>query len=153
MSIQLDHVLVPSKDKNAAAKLLSELIGVRWEPSGEGPAPDLDQPLPAGLSEIEMFRLYRAQRASLYINDSLTIDFIDASGQVPMGHYCFSVSDAEFEAILARIKERALKYWSAPFGEPDYKVRTLMGGKGLYFMEPDGHAWEILTVSYARPKK
>jgi hypothetical protein len=113
----------------------------------------LNQPLPAGLSEVEMFRLYRAQRASLYINAALTIDFIDASGQVPMGHYCFSVSNTEFEAILARIKETGLKYWSAPFGEPDYKVRTLMGGKGLYVMEPDGHAWEILTVSYARPMK
>jgi hypothetical protein len=24
------------------------------------------------------------------------------------------------------------------------------GGKGIYFKEPDGHGWEILTVSYAR---
>jgi hypothetical protein len=44
MSVQLDHLLVPSKDKNAAAKLLGGLLGVRWEPSGEGPAPDLNQP-------------------------------------------------------------------------------------------------------------
>jgi hypothetical protein len=153
MSIQLDHVLVPSKDKNAAAKLLADLLGVRWEPSGKGPAPDLNQPPPAGLSEAELFRQYRAQRASVYVNDSLTIDFVDARGEVPVNHYCFSVSDSEFDAILARIKEAGLKYWSTPFGEPVYKVRTLMGGKGLYFMEPDGHAWEILTVSYARPMK
>jgi hypothetical protein len=151
MSVQLDHVLVPSKDKNAAARLLGELLGVRWEPSGEGPAPDLNQPLPAGLSEIEMFHLYQAQRASVYASDSLTIDFVDASREVPVNHYCFSVSDSEFDTILARIKQAGLKYWSAPFGEPDYKVRTPMGGKGLYFMEPDGHAFEILTVSYARP--
>jgi hypothetical protein len=119
MSILLDHVLVPSKGKNAAAKVLGELLGVRWEPSGEGPAPDLNQPLPAGLSEMEMFRQYRAQRASVYVNDS--IDFVDAGGEVPMNHYCFSVSDSEFEAILARIKEAGLKYWSAPLGEPGYK--------------------------------
>jgi hypothetical protein len=25
--------------------------------------------------------------------------------------------------------------------------------KGFYFTEPDGHSWEILTVSYARPAK
>jgi hypothetical protein len=107
----------------------------------------------AGLSESELFRQYRAQRASVYVNDSLTIDLVDARGEVPMNHYCFSVSDGEFDAILARIKQAGLKYWSVLFGEPDYKVRMFMGGKGLYFMEPDGHAWEILTVSYARPGK
>jgi catechol 2,3-dioxygenase-like lactoylglutathione lyase family enzyme len=104
------------------------------------------------LSEVELFRIYRAQRASVYVNDSLTIDFVHAREDVPINHYCFSVNDTEFDAILARIKEAGLKYWSAPVGEPDYKVRTFMGGKGLYFMEPDGHAWEILTVSYARPR-
>jgi hypothetical protein len=55
MSIQLDHLLIRSKDKNTAAKLLGELLGVRWEPSGEGPAPDLNQPLPADLSQIGVF--------------------------------------------------------------------------------------------------
>jgi hypothetical protein len=140
------------RTKDTAAKLLGELLGVRWEPSGEGPAPDPNQPPPAGLSESEMLRQYRAQRASVYVNDSLTIDFVDAHVEVPMNHYCFSVSDSEFDAILARIKQAGLKYWNAPFGEPDYKIRTFMGGRGFYFMEPSGQAWEILTVSYARPR-
>ena len=153
MSVQLDHLLVPSKDKNAAAKLLGELLGVHWEPAGEGPAPALNQPPPAGLSERELFRLYRAQRASVYVNDSLTIDFVDARGEVPINHYCFSVSDLEFDAILARVQQTGRSYWSAPFGEPDNKIRTFMRGRGFYCMGPDGHAWEILTVNYARPPR
>lgn len=35
----------------------------------------------------------------------------------------------------------------------DDKINTRLGGKGFYFTEPDGHSWEILTVSYARPAK
>ena len=35
-------------------------------------------------------------------------------------------------------------------GPDDYKVNCAYGGKLVYWSEPDGHAWEILTVSYAR---
>jgi hypothetical protein len=46
-----------------------------------------------------------------------------------------------------------VKFGRAGVGEPDYKISTRLGGKGVYFMEPDGHTWELLTVSYARPRK
>jgi hypothetical protein len=35
MTVELDHIAVPSRDKNASAKLLAEILGVRWEPAGE----------------------------------------------------------------------------------------------------------------------
>jgi catechol 2,3-dioxygenase-like lactoylglutathione lyase family enzyme len=152
MPIQLDHLLVPSKDKKAAAKLLAEILGVRWEPCGAKPVAPAAQP-----PEID-WQQYRAQRASVYVNDSLTIDFVDpglfgAEGvRVPIHHYCFRVSDAGFDAILERVNHIGLKYWSdQQLGEPDYKINTRLGGRGFYFTEPDGHSWEILTVSYARP--
>ena len=37
MGVQLDHFAVPSRDKNASAKLLAEILGVRWE--GVVPSP------------------------------------------------------------------------------------------------------------------
>jgi hypothetical protein len=46
-----------------------------------------------------------------------------------------------------------LKFSSTGLGEPDDKINTRLAGKGFYFAEPDGHSWEILTVSYARPAK
>jgi hypothetical protein len=30
MTVQLDHFIVPSRDAPAAAKLLGEILGVRW---------------------------------------------------------------------------------------------------------------------------
>lgn len=32
----------------------------------------------------------------------------------------------------------------------DVKVSTDFGGRGVYWNEPEGHQWEMLTVSYAR---
>jgi hypothetical protein len=29
-------------------------------------------------------------------------------------------------------------------------VDTQFGGRGVYWNDPDGHQWEMLTVSYAR---
>jgi len=37
-------------------------------------------------------------------------------------------------------------------GPWDMKIDTQFGGSGIYWNEPDGHYWEMLTVSYARPK-
>ncbi len=156
MAIQLDHLLVPSKDKNGAAKLLAEILGVRWESCGGESTVAALSSAATWVTEID-WRQYRSTRASVYVNDSLTIDFVDFQlfesdiSRVPLLHYCFRVSESEFDAILARIKGAGLKYWSSGLGEPDYKINTRMDGRGFYFMEPDGHSWEILTVSYARP--
>jgi len=160
MEIQLDHLLVPSKDRNGAARLLAEILGVRWDPCGKEPAAPPAQtldPAASGISD-EQWRHYRAERASVYVNDSMTIDFVHPQflgaeeSRVPVHHYCFRVSDALFEDILKRVKQIGLKYSSAQrLREPDCKIYTLLGGKGFYFTEPDGHSWEILTISYARP--
>src|SRR5213595_3954625 len=37
MTVQLDHTIVPSRNKVAAAKLLAELLGVPWAATGAGP--------------------------------------------------------------------------------------------------------------------
>jgi hypothetical protein len=86
--IELDHFIVSARDKVAAAKLLGELLGVPWAPSGIGPF------------------------APVYINEGLTLDFIDTDEAFPVEHFCFRVSDMEFDAILARIEKAGIAYRS-----------------------------------------
>jgi hypothetical protein len=126
MSIELDHLLVPSRDKVAGAKLLAELLDVPWSETGVGPF------------------------APVYVSDSLTLDFDQWSDKIPAGHYCFRMSPAEFDATLERIKARGIAYRSSVHAEVDHQVGSYNGGKIVYWSEPDGHAWEMLTVSYAR---
>jgi catechol 2,3-dioxygenase-like lactoylglutathione lyase family enzyme len=127
MPILLDHMIVPSKDRVAAAKLLGQILGVSWaEQAGIGPF------------------------SPVYVSDTLTLDFDEWTEPVPKQHYCFRVADDEFDAILGRIKLAGLAYRGTPIGEDDFKITHAFGGRVLYWREPDGHAWEILTVSYAR---
>jgi catechol 2,3-dioxygenase-like lactoylglutathione lyase family enzyme len=126
MSIELDHTIVSSRDKKAAAGLLGALLGVPWSETGIGPF------------------------CPVYVNDGLTLDFDEVDDPFPVQHYCFRVSEAEFDAILARIRALGIAFRSTPHGLVDMQVNTQHGGRIVYWNEPDGHVWEALTVSYAR---
>jgi catechol 2,3-dioxygenase-like lactoylglutathione lyase family enzyme len=124
MAIQLDHLIVPSHDPVAGAKSLAGLLDVPWQ-EAQGPF------------------------TPVYVNETLTLDFADRN-QFEPHHYCFRVSDAEFDAVLGRIEAARIPYRSSPLGETDMKINHRLGGKNLYWQDTDRHLWEILTVSYAR---
>ena len=126
MTIHLDHLLVPSRDRFAAAEQLAGLLGVPWSETGVGPF------------------------CPVYVNDGLTLDFDQAEGDFPVMHYCFRVTQGEFDAILARIRAAGIAYRSMPHGAMDMQVNTQHGGSIVYWDQPDGHVWELLTLSYAR---
>lgn len=124
MTIHLDHVIVPSHSRDASARRLAELLGVPCGPASAGPF------------------------FAVYINDGLTLDFIETDEQLPIHHYCFRVSPTEFEAIFARIQAAGIPYRSNVHGAVDMQVNAELGN--VYWNDPDGHQWEMLTVSYAR---
>lgn len=124
--IHLDHLLVPARDRIAAARLLAELLGVPWSETGIGPF------------------------APVYVNDGFTLDFDEWSAPFPLIHYCFRVDSDDFEAILGRIRRAGIPYRSNVHGPVDFRVDTAHGGSIVYWNVPDGHQWEMLTVSYAR---
>jgi hypothetical protein len=125
MSVQLDHFIVPSRDAPAAAKRLGEILGVRWEKA----------------AAIGPF-------SPVHVNDGLTLDFQTTSEAFPIHHYCFRVTPAERDAIVARIKAAGIPFRSTVFGPEDNQVDAQYGN--VYWNEPDGHFWEVLTESYAR---
>ena len=126
MSIALDHVIVSARDARASARRLGELLGVRWAASGVGPF------------------------SPVYVSDSLTVDFIDDDTAFPVQHLAFRVDEPTFDAILARLRDAGIAFRSRVRGPDDRAVDTSHGGRIVYWNEPDGHQWEILTVSYAR---
>ena len=126
MTVHLDHLLVPARDKLAAARLVAHLLGVPWAPQGIGPF------------------------APVFVNDGLTLDFDEWAEPFAPIHFAFRVGEAEFDAILARIDAAGIAWRSAVHGPVDRRVDTAHGGRIVYWNEPDGHQWEMLTVSYAR---
>ncbi len=126
MAIHLDHTIVPSHHQVASARMLAELLGVPWAETGVGPF------------------------SPVFVNDGLTLDFIDTDQTFPVYHFCFRVGEPEFDAILGRIRAAGIRFRSAVRGPQDLQVNTALGGRLVYWNEPDGHQWEMLTVSYAR---
>jgi len=131
MTVRLDHMIVPAKDKIASAGFFAEIFGLTVRP-GQG---------------------YFAQ---VQVNDSLTFDFADEPE--PWGgpgfdprtgqshHYAFHVSDAEFDAIFTRVKAKGIPYGSGPHSHTDGQINTRRGGRGFYFEDPYGHLLEVMTV-------
>ena len=128
MTVCLDHIMIPARNKVESAKLLAGLLGVPWSETGVGPF------------------------CPVFVNDGLTLDFDQWSEPLPLIHYCFRVTDAEFDTIFARLRAAGIRYRSNVHGPVDMQVDTLHGGRIVYWNEPDGHQWEMLTVSYARAR-
>ena len=119
MSIELNHTIVPSHDKEAAAAFYARTFG-------------LDLGAPSG------------PFAPVRVNGALTLDFADQNAFEPH-HYAFRVDDATFEAIWARLRSASIAYSADPFGKRVGEINHRSGGRGLYFHDPDGHILEILT--------
>lgn len=126
MSILLDHMIVPARDSRASAQFLAKILGVPWGDASIGPF------------------------TAVYVSDSLTLDFDQWPEPIPVMHYCFQVSDETFDAVLQRLNTENIAFRSTPHGATDRQINHHGGGRLVYWNEPDGHVWEILTKSYAR---
>ncbi len=129
MTIELDHTIVPCRNQVKSAQRLAELLGVPWAEKSIGPF------------------------SPVYVNSGLTLDLQSTDDDFPIYHFCFRVPEAEFEAILERIKTSEIEYRSTLRGRTNRQIGTQFGGRMIYWNEPDGHQWELLTVSYARQKR
>ena len=127
MTIKLNHTIVHSKDKQAAAKFFTELFG-------------LPKPKPFfGFLDVDL-------------GNEVTHAFLDADGmEVQMQHYAFLVSEKEFDQIFGRIQQRGMKYWADPGQKQQGEINHHFGGRGVYFEDPSGHLLEIITKPYGDP--
>jgi catechol 2,3-dioxygenase-like lactoylglutathione lyase family enzyme len=124
MAIQLNHTIVHARDKRESATFLAELLG-------------LPEPEPFGPFLI------------VEVANGVSLDFIDDhAGPISRQHYAFLVSEPEFDAIFARIRERCLPYWADPRKQRPNEYNTHDGGRGVYWEDPSGHYLEIITRPY-----
>jgi catechol 2,3-dioxygenase-like lactoylglutathione lyase family enzyme len=87
----------------------------------------------------------RPTSAPVHVNATLTLLF-DQASDFESHHYAFHVDDAEFDAILSRVKAADIGYGSAPWSLGDGKLNDWNGGRGVYFKDPEGHVLELMTV-------
>ena len=120
MAIVLDHTIVPAHDKVASAEFFARIFGLTYD----GPM---------------------SHFAPVKVNDSLTLDF-DNRTEFESHHYAFKVSEEEFDEIFGRIRAEGILYGSGPRSLDDMDINHRGGGRGVYFLDPNGHVLELLTA-------
>ncbi|MFF4975735.1 VOC family protein [Streptomyces sp. NPDC001083] len=124
MSVELNHTIIHARDNRESAEFLAHVLGLevgtQWGPF---------LPVPTG--------------------NGVTLDFatVPAESIVPQ-HYAFLISDEEFDASFARIREAGITYYADPRLKQPGEMNHHHGGRGLYFMDPAGHGMEIITRPY-----
>ena len=122
MSIELNHIIVPAKQKWTSANFLAAILGVevgrQWGPF-----------------------------VPLKTSNRVTIDFVDAAN-FETHHCAFLVGEPEFDAALMRLREKGVVFYADFMRKQPGEINHLYGGRGLYFDGPDGHLFEIITQPY-----
>lgn len=123
MSIQLNHTIIQAKDAKTSAKFLAEILGLP-SPTSFGP-----------------FIVVKT-------SNEVSLDFRTTSSEIKPRHFAFLVSESEFDEIFNRISQQQLMYWADPGRTKPQQINHNDGGRGCYFLDPDGHFLEIITRPY-----
>ena len=123
MAVQLNHTIVWCTDQRRSAAFLAEMLG-------RPPA--------------RRFMHFLV----VDMDNGVSLDFYEKSGDIALQHYAFLIDEAEFDAVYARIRERGLAHWADPARTKPGEINRHWGGRGVYFQDPDGHLLEVITRPY-----
>lgn len=126
MSIQLNHTIVGCRDHRVSAEFWADVLG-------------LEVGAPSGFF------------IPITVGNGVTFDFANVGPQVTEiqpQHYAFLVSEAEFDHAFTKILRYRVDHWADPHRRLPGQINHHDGGRGVYFLDPDGHFLEVITVPY-----
>ena len=123
MAVELNHTIVAARDKRSAAAWFTDIMGL---PPAQAFGPFMGVALAHGL----------------------TFDFASRAGDITGQHYAFLVTESEFDDIYGRIQVGDVPHWADPGQSRPGQINRNDGGRGVYFLHPDGHFLEIITRPY-----
>ncbi|MEV0371685.1 VOC family protein [Streptomyces sp. NPDC050636] len=123
MSVEFNHTIVLSRDREKSAHFLAQILGLEvGEPAGVF--------LPVETA------------------NGVTLDFATVETDIPTQHYAFLVSEEEFDGVLARLLKAEVPIQADPHGKHPGRINRNDGGHGVYFLDPAGHGLEVITRPY-----
>lgn len=123
MPTELNHIIIWCSDKALSAAFLAHILG-------RPPARPFLHFLVVDL------------------DNGVSLDFMEKTGEVARQHYAFLIGEAEFDATFARIRDGGRGYWADPARSQPNEINRHDGGRGVYFEDPDGHMLEVITRPY-----
>jgi len=123
VAVELNHTIIHALDPEATARFWHEILGL-GAPRHFGPFCVVDAA------------------------NGVSLDMIRSGDAVLSRHFAFLVSETEFDEIFGRIRARAIPYWADPARAKPGEINHHYGGRGAYFVDPNGHFLEIITQPY-----
>ena len=120
MSITIDHAVLAAHDYEASARFFAQVMGLTYEGTDRHFAP-------------------------VRISDTFKLVYMNAEQILPV-HIGFHVSEEAFDVAFQNIQEMGLTFGSNPREITNGRTDHPFGGKGLFFVDPNGHLFEIMTV-------
>jgi catechol 2,3-dioxygenase-like lactoylglutathione lyase family enzyme len=122
MPVRFNHTIVFAKDRRAAARFFQEIFA-------------LAEPVDAG-----MFVTVR-------LADDVFLQFAEPGVDFVPQHYAFLVDDISFDGVVDRLQTRGIGHWADPRMQQT-GINYNHGGRGVYFLDPNGHGLEAITRPY-----
>jgi hypothetical protein len=121
--MELDHSVVPVKDKEAYSKQIAHVMG--WT-----------------------FLGVRGSQGHVRVNDSLVLRFDDKDPNAnrKASHYAFHVDAGEFDGILERAKAEGMTYGTST-REANMEWNDLHGGRRTFLHDLEGHSYELMEAA------
>jgi extradiol dioxygenase family protein len=124
MSVELNHTIVHARNNRESAEFLANILGLEvgaeWGPF-----------IPVATS------------------NGVTLDFATVPDEsITMQHYAFLISEEEFDTAFEKIQQAEIAFYADPHHKQPGEINHNDGGRGLYFMDPNGHGMEIITRPY-----
>lgn len=119
MTIIIDHITMPAYDHQEAARFLARIMGVEYA------GPD-------------------RHFAPVPLNPTFKIAFYHADQFQPY-HVGFHIGEEVFDLILANLQAIGWSYGNHPQEPGNLRTDHPFGGRGLYFIDPNGHLFEVMT--------
>jgi catechol 2,3-dioxygenase-like lactoylglutathione lyase family enzyme len=123
MSVELNHTIVWCRDQQSSATFLAEILG--REP-------------PRRFLHFLVVDL----------DNRVSLDFYETDDEIVTQHYAFLIGENDFDEILGRIRARSLDHWADPARTRPGEINRHFGGRGVYFLDPNGHLLEVITRPY-----
>jgi catechol 2,3-dioxygenase-like lactoylglutathione lyase family enzyme len=119
MSITIDHIVIPAYDHVASAQFFAQILGVTYA------GPD-------------------RHFAPVRVSETFTLAFLHAE-QVAGYHLGFHIGEDDFDGILGRLQAAGVPYGNDPRDSTNMRTDHPFGGRGLFFVDSNGHLFEVMT--------
>ncbi|MEV6246096.1 VOC family protein [Streptomyces sp. NPDC051742] len=123
MAVTFNHTIIAAKDRHESARFFRELLELPEAPSW-GPF------------------------VNVQLADGVLIQFAEPPVEIQMQHYAFLVDEELFDRAYGRLRDKGVEHWADPQMRRPGETNTEHGGRGVYFKDPAGHAFELITRPY-----